>query len=149
MYDTDIRVYSTTGPFVAQVRAVFQPTTKKYSSMEVPAFLNQVFVLVQPFSFVGGDPEPLTGMWRVQRSRNVDLSHPRYGERLTVIVPLTDVTHGVELIPIYEGPLNKNVGCNMSMELFDNFFLNSFADKEMYHALAVALDAVETTSEPL
>ncbi|KAG1769595.1 hypothetical protein EDD22DRAFT_977460 [Suillus occidentalis] len=138
-----------TRPFVAQVRAVFQPTTKKYSSMEVPAFLNQVFVLVQPFNFVGGDPEPLTGMWRVQRSRNADLSHPRYGERLAVIVPLTDVTHGVELIPIYEGPLNKNVGSNMSMELFDNFFLNNFADKEMYHALAVALDAVETSSEPL
>ncbi|KAG1820848.1 uncharacterized protein BJ212DRAFT_1445412 [Suillus subaureus] len=62
-------------PFVAQVCAVFQLTTKKYSSTEVPAFLNQVFMLVQPFNFIGGDPELLTGMWRVQCSWNADLSH--------------------------------------------------------------------------
>ncbi|KAG1836104.1 hypothetical protein F4604DRAFT_1943642 [Suillus subluteus] len=67
-------------PFVAQVHAVFQPTTKRYSSLEVPAFLNQVFVLVQPFTFVGDDPEPLTRMWRVRCSLNINPSLPQYGE---------------------------------------------------------------------
>ncbi|KAG1753235.1 hypothetical protein EDB19DRAFT_1892662 [Suillus lakei] len=128
------------GPFVAQVCAVFQPTTKKYLSLEVPAFLNQVFMLVQPFTFIGDDPEPLTRMWRVWRSRNINPSLPRYGERLAIIVPLTDITHAAELIPIYEGPLSKDVQSNMSLELFDEFFLNNFVDKEMYHALAIALD---------
>ncbi|KAG1861251.1 hypothetical protein F4604DRAFT_1882465 [Suillus subluteus] len=129
------------GPFVAQVRAVFQPTTKRYSSLEVPAFLNQVFVLVQPFTFVGDDPEPLTRMWRVRRSLNINPSLPQYGERLAIIVPLTDIIHAAELIPIYEGPLSKDVQSNVSLELFDEFFLNNFADKELYHALAVALDS--------
>ncbi|KAG0706602.1 hypothetical protein DFH29DRAFT_980278 [Suillus ampliporus] len=127
-------------PFVAQVRAVFQPTMKRYSSVEVPVFLNQVFVLVQPFTFVEDDPEPLMCMWRVQRSLNINPSQPRYGERLAIIVPLTDIIHAAELIPVYEGPLSKDVQSNVSLELFDECFLNNFADKEMYHALAVALD---------
>jgi hypothetical protein len=108
--------------------------------MKVPAFLDQVFALIQPFTFIGEEPEPLTRMWRVQRRLNTHPSQPQFGERLTTIVPLTDITHAVELIPIYKGPLKDDVRSNVSMELFDEFFLNNFADKEMYHALAVALD---------
>ncbi|KAG1804265.1 uncharacterized protein BJ212DRAFT_1284614 [Suillus subaureus] len=54
------------------------------------------------------------------------------------MIPLTDITHGVELIPVYNTLLPKEVNLSNSMEIFDEYFLNNFTDKELYHTLAVA-----------
>jgi hypothetical protein len=56
--------------------------------------------------------------------------------RLGAVIPLTDVTHAVELIPVYgEGTTNRRVGAGTSMEVYERFYLNNFSDKEVYHTL--------------
>ena len=60
--------------------------------------------------------------------------------RRASIIPLTDVTHAVDLIPVYQGALSSEVNSRNSMEVFDDYFLNNFADKELYHSLSVTVD---------
>ncbi|KAG0691712.1 hypothetical protein DFH29DRAFT_819115, partial [Suillus ampliporus] len=55
--------------------------------------------------------------------------------RVGTIVPLINVIHAIELIPVYGGRLNCDVTSVMSLELYDMFYLNSFSDKEWYHTL--------------
>ncbi|KAG1901031.1 uncharacterized protein F5891DRAFT_979914 [Suillus fuscotomentosus] len=50
------------------------------------------------------------------------------------------ITHAVEIIPVYQGPLGKDVNSGNSLEVFDDYFLNNFADKELYHSLSVISD---------
>ncbi|KAG1888131.1 hypothetical protein F4604DRAFT_2032172 [Suillus subluteus] len=121
-------------PYVAQVQAVFQLTTPP---IEAPG-LNQVLAYVQHFNVIGDKPEPTAGMWRVTRSYLHNTLQPQSRRRCGSILPLTDITHGVELIPVYHTLLPKEVDSSNSLEVFDEYFLNNFADKELYHTLAVA-----------
>ncbi|KAG2033349.1 hypothetical protein BDR03DRAFT_935693 [Suillus americanus] len=121
-------------PYVAQVQAVFQLTTLP---IKAPA-LNQVLAYVQHFNVIGDKPEPTTGMWRLTCSYLGDVLQPQSRRRCGSILPLTDITHGVELIPVYNTLLPKEVDSSNSLEVFDEYFLNNFADKELYHTLAVA-----------
>ncbi|KAG2039446.1 hypothetical protein BDR03DRAFT_998827 [Suillus americanus] len=86
-------------------------------------------IYIQHFDFIVPGPEPSTG--RVIRRGS--------------IIPLTDVTHAVEIIPVYQGPLGKDVNSGNSLEVFDDYFLNNFADKELYHSL---LRSYQSESDP-
>ncbi|KAG2348378.1 hypothetical protein BDR05DRAFT_875104, partial [Suillus weaverae] len=55
--------------------------------------------------------------------------------RIGKIVQLVDVTHAVELILIYGTTMDRSVSLTMSLECYDNFYLNAFSDKEWYHTL--------------
>ncbi|KAG0705855.1 hypothetical protein DFH29DRAFT_980756 [Suillus ampliporus] len=114
------------GSYVAQVRAIFQLTLPRGSRVQVPECLSQVLLYIQHFDFIVPGPEPSTGMWMSERVI-----------RRGSIIPLTDVTHAVEIIPVYQGPLGKDVNSGNSLEVFDDYFLNNFADKELYHSLSV------------
>ncbi|KAG1738115.1 uncharacterized protein EDB91DRAFT_1237796 [Suillus paluster] len=125
------------GSCVAQVRAIFQLTLPRGSRVQVPECLSQVLLYIQHFDFIVPGPEPSTGMWMVKQSYT---RHPSQSERVIrrgSIIPLTDVTHAVEIIPVYRGPLGKDVNSGKSLEVFDDYFLNNFADKELYHSLSV------------
>ncbi|KAG2033974.1 hypothetical protein BDR03DRAFT_871036, partial [Suillus americanus] len=116
------------------------PTLPKGSCAQVAECLSQPLVYIQLFDFVVPGPEPSMGMWMVRRSYT---RHPSQLERVIrrgCIIPLTDVTHAVEIIPVYRGPLGKDVNSGNSLEVFDEYFLNNFADKELYHSLSVILD---------
>jgi hypothetical protein len=52
------------------------------------------------------------------------------------VVPLADVTHAVELIPVYGEKADTNISSAVSLEHYKHFFLNSFADKESYHTFS-------------
>ncbi|KAG2028867.1 hypothetical protein BDR03DRAFT_882495, partial [Suillus americanus] len=123
--------------YVAQIRAIFQPILPRGSRAQLPERLSQVLVYIQHFDFVVPGPEPSTGMWMVRRSYNRFPSQPGRVIRRGSIIPLTDVTHAVEIIPVYQGPLGKDVNSGNSLEVFDDYFLNNFADKELYHSLSV------------
>jgi hypothetical protein len=99
--------------------------------------LSQVLVYIQHFDFVVPGPEPNTGMWIVRQSYNQYRSQPERVIRRGSIIPLTDITHAVEIIPVYHGSLGKDMNSGNSMEVFDDYFLNNFADKELYHSLSV------------
>lgn len=55
--------------------------------------------------------------------------------RLGAVIPLTDVTHAVELILVYGQGTNHMVSAATSMEVYECFHLNNFSDKEVYHSL--------------
>ncbi|KAG1762042.1 hypothetical protein EDD22DRAFT_979942 [Suillus occidentalis] len=64
-------------------------------------------------------------------------AEPHIGIRTRIgkIVRLVDVTHAVELIPIYGETMDRSVSSTTSLERYDNFYLNAFSDKEWYHTL--------------
>jgi len=77
------------------------------------------------------DERPDVAMWTVQRMYCQD-----QGSRYGAVVPLTDVTHAVELIPDYGEKVNSNISSAVSLESYERFFLNNFADKESYHTFS-------------
>lgn len=99
-----------------------------------------MLVYIQHFDFIVPGPEPSTGMWMVRRSYTRLSSQSDRVIRCGSIIALTDVTHAVEIIPVYQGPLGKDVNSGNSLEVFDDYFLNNFADKELYHSLSVISD---------
>ncbi|KAG2029520.1 hypothetical protein BDR03DRAFT_880521 [Suillus americanus] len=127
------------GSYVAQVRAIFQLTLPRGSHVQVPGCLSQVLLYIQHFDFVVPGPEPSTGMWKVRQSYNQYPSQEGVIRRGSII-PLTDITHAVEIIPVYQGPLGKEVNSGNSLEVFDDYFLNNFTDKELYHSVSVISD---------
>ncbi|KAG1804646.1 uncharacterized protein BJ212DRAFT_1449691 [Suillus subaureus] len=48
---------------------------------------------------------------------------------------LIDVTHAIELIPVYGVTLDCTVTSAKSLECYNDFYLNAFSDKEWYHTL--------------
>ena len=72
-------------------------------------------------------------MYTVQRmfTNHPDGSRSRVG----AIISLLDIIHAVELIPKYGVAANRNVTSETCLELYDDFYLNNFADKEWYHTM--------------
>jgi hypothetical protein len=90
------------------------------------------FLYVELFKIAAHpEAEPHIGMYRVQRSFDTtpDGSRTRVGK----IVHLVDVTHAVELIPVYGKTLDRTVTSTTSLERYNDFYLNAFSDKEWYH----------------
>ncbi|KAG1889013.1 uncharacterized protein F5891DRAFT_1131908 [Suillus fuscotomentosus] len=118
---------------IAQVRVVFQPIAPRHVTL--PHYLaDQPLLYVQYYEIVG-DPgsQPAISMYTVAR---------KYWEgptgqwiRLGAVISLTDVTHVVELIPMYGQGADRTVGAATSMEVYECFYLNNFLDKEVYHSL--------------
>ncbi|KAG1862924.1 hypothetical protein C8R48DRAFT_603235 [Suillus tomentosus] len=120
-----------TAPCIAQVRMVFTLSTR---GSQLPVQLKDPFLYVQLFEVTAlPEAEPHIAMYRVRCSFYTapDGSRTRIGK----IVRLVDVTHAVELIPIYGTTLDRSVTSVTSLERYDDFYLNSFSDKEWYHTL--------------
>ncbi|KAG1779278.1 hypothetical protein EV702DRAFT_1178461 [Suillus placidus] len=101
---------------------------------QLPVQLKDPFLYVQLFEVTAPpEAEPHIAMYRVRHSFYTapDGSRTRIGK----IVRLVDVTHAVELIPIYGTTLDRSVTSLTSLEHYDNFYLNAFSDKEWYHTL--------------
>ncbi|KAG0701707.1 hypothetical protein DFH29DRAFT_982633 [Suillus ampliporus] len=77
--------------------------------------------------------EPHIAMYRVCRLFHTAPDGSRTQVRR--IVCLIDVTHAVELIPVYGVTLDRTVTSATSLEHYDDFYLNAFSDKEWYHIL--------------
>ncbi|KAG1784969.1 uncharacterized protein HD556DRAFT_1314634 [Suillus plorans] len=118
---------------VAQVRAIFQPIPPLHGTL--PHYLaDQPLIYVQYYEIVGHPhDEPAISMYMVARQYHNGPDGQRM--RLGAVIPLTDVTHAVELIPMYGAGADRTVGAATSMELYEHFYLNNFSDKEIYHAL--------------
>lgn len=118
---------------VAQVRAIFQPIPPRHGTL--PDYLaDKPLIYVQYYEIVGHPhDEPAISMYVVARQYHNGPDGQRM--RLGAVIPLTDVTHAVELIPMYGTGADRTVGAATSMELYEHFYLNNFSDKEIYHAL--------------
>ena len=52
------------------------------------------------------------------------------------VIPIMAVTHTVELIPIYGCRHNCEAAANVSLEVYNEFYLNNYSDKEWYHTIS-------------
>ncbi|KAG1782103.1 hypothetical protein EV702DRAFT_1177149 [Suillus placidus] len=110
---------------VAQVRAVFQPIVPRHITL--PHYLaDQPLLYVQYYEIVENPGnQPAISMYTV--ARKYQEGPTGQWMRLGAVIPLTDVTHAVELIPVYGQGANHTV--------YERFYLNNFSDKEVYHLL--------------
>ncbi|KAF8837472.1 hypothetical protein BDN67DRAFT_909154 [Paxillus ammoniavirescens] len=79
-------------------------------------------------------PDNITNMYKVTRSYSVDPSGHR--QRIGAVIPITDVMHAVELIPVYGHQHNHEATAEVSLEAYDHFYLNNYSDKEWYHTIS-------------
>ncbi|KAG2056873.1 hypothetical protein BDR06DRAFT_1039624, partial [Suillus hirtellus] len=116
---------------VAQVCMVFGLSKK---GPPLPAELDQIFLYVQLFKVVARPQDDVGVMMFCIKHRFVtgpDGTQVQVG----MIIPLLDVTHAIELIPVYGDRANHAVDSSTCLESYDTFYLNNFFDKEWYHTL--------------
>ncbi|KAG1902591.1 uncharacterized protein F5891DRAFT_948766 [Suillus fuscotomentosus] len=119
---------------IAQVRLIFQPTLPRASDLVLPSYLSHPLLYIQYYNFVTSpNDRPELAMWTVERSY-VEDQHGKH--RCGGVVPLTSVTHTVELIPEYGQKVDEKISSAICLESYDRFFLNNFADKDSYHTLS-------------
>jgi hypothetical protein len=108
---------------------------RKDSNISLPSYLSNPLIYVQYFRFTANPNERAdVAMWTVERIYRQDQHGNCY--RYGAVVPLADVTHAVELIPVYGEKADTNISSAVSLEHYKHFFLNSFADKESYHTFS-------------
>ncbi|KAI5981097.1 hypothetical protein EDD15DRAFT_2156567 [Pisolithus albus] len=125
------RVTSPSAVLVVQVRAVFALSTRGNA---LPPALSYPFLYVQCFAFMATPSEqPEIGMYTVRR---MFIEYPDGSRcRVGAIISILDVLHAVELIPRYGVTADRNVTSETSLEIYDEFYLNSFSSKEFYYAI--------------
>ncbi|KAG2046702.1 hypothetical protein BDR06DRAFT_1014499 [Suillus hirtellus] len=116
---------------VAQVRMVFGLSKK---GPPLPAELDQIFLYVQLFEVVAR-PQDDVGVMMFRIKRHFVTGPDGTQVRVGMIIPLLDVTHAIELIPVYGDRANRAVDSSTCLESYDTFYLNNFSDKEWYHTL--------------
>ncbi|KAG1899581.1 uncharacterized protein F5891DRAFT_1128836 [Suillus fuscotomentosus] len=96
--------------------------SKMSSNLELPSYLSDPLLYVQFFRFISSpDDRPELAMWTVEHAYMQDEN---------------DVTHAVELIPVYGEAVANGVSSATCLEHYEHFFLNSFTDKESYHTFS-------------
>ena len=64
------------------------------------------------------------------------------------VIPIGWVSHAVELVPVFgSANIPSTVTATTSQEIYDRFFLNHFADKEIYNSLHGRRTLVEDGSD--
>jgi len=80
--------------------------------------------------------DKVTGLWVVQQRT---VAGPNGLERVSTIFPLVNIILTVELVPVYGQKIMDMVNHKTLQEHYSQFYLNSFADKEMFHSLPTEL----------
>ena len=119
------------GYLIAQVRAIVQPITNHTSPpllyVEFFSFSTAHFQMVD--GICAAAPAPNLEMFLVHRRLQSD------GQHLGDIIRLDNVCQVIELVPKFGSSVPQNMTCDNSLELGGDFYVNSFADKETFHAI--------------
>lgn len=97
---------------------------------------------VEKFSFAGRRAE---GGGRLEEN-DVDMyllrrqfrsQGDRNGVRMRMgdIIPLTDIAHAVDIVPVYGARKDPQISAKNTLDLPMDFYLNCFSDKEIYHTI--------------
>ncbi|KIK12718.1 hypothetical protein PISMIDRAFT_32753, partial [Pisolithus microcarpus 441] len=114
---------------VAEVRAVFQ-LVRSHHSRDLPDFLSQPLLYVWPFHVIATPDSQLdTCLWILERVYSP--SSPQAPAcRIGFILPLTEVTHAADLVPVFGEKVDHTLTMVSSQERYDRFYLNSYVTKE-------------------
>jgi hypothetical protein len=55
--------------------------------------------------------------------------------RMGDVIPLTDILHAVDIIPVFRAERDGQINSTNALELPSTFYLNNFSSKELYHIL--------------
>ncbi|KIM88976.1 hypothetical protein PILCRDRAFT_61652 [Piloderma croceum F 1598] len=99
-----------------------------------------VFFYGESFKFSSAHQEVVDGVNVFKPAPNIDMfllhRHMRSnGQRMGDIVCLTDIREVVELVPNFGVQMDDKLDCNNSLNIPNTFYLNNFADKEMFHSI--------------
>ncbi|KAG6369429.1 hypothetical protein JVT61DRAFT_14884 [Boletus reticuloceps] len=121
---------------IAQVRTVFKPHLTPSMVQDLRfSFLLTPLLYVQYFKVCQEDPS--TRMWMVERClTETERGTVRIGE----VIPLMCISHAAELVAVYGEKANRAISSYTSQECYSRFFLNHYADKEVYNALHGKVD---------
>lgn len=114
---------------------VFQPCLPPHSKVQTPSYLAQPLLYVQPFHVtLTLNEQPELGMWVVERNFRQALDGQVTHEGR--VIPLTFISHAIELVPIFgSSSVPSTVTAAMSQEVYNQFFLNHYGDKEIYNMI--------------
>ncbi|KAG7085821.1 hypothetical protein E1B28_003359 [Marasmius oreades] len=88
--------------------------------------------LVNWFEPYGDEPDDETGMWRVVPEKD------ERGRRTIEVIHLDAIARGVHLLPSYgASPLPENIHYSSSLDAFQSFFVNKFADHHLFEFISV------------
>jgi hypothetical protein len=84
--------------------------------------------LIQWYSFVGNEPDEDTGMWMVEPDIRSDDS------RLLAVVHIDSIYRAAHLMPAYLTAqfIDRSLGMHDSLDFFDLFYINKFADHNAF-----------------
>lgn len=100
----------------------------------LPPELDQIFLYVQLFEVIAR-PQDDVGVMMFCVKRRFVTGPDGTQVRVGMIIPLLNVTHAIELIPVYGDRADHAVDSSTCLECYDTFYLNNFSDKEWYHTL--------------
>ncbi|KAG2039927.1 hypothetical protein BDR03DRAFT_980544 [Suillus americanus] len=105
------------------------------SNLDLPTYLVTPLLYIQYFHFIASpDQQAELSMWTVEHTYVQDNTGNCY--RHGAVVPVTDITHAVELIPCFGKKVASGVSSATCLESYECFFLNNFTDKESYHTFS-------------
>ncbi|KAG2005607.1 hypothetical protein CC2G_001999 [Coprinopsis cinerea AmutBmut pab1-1] len=112
------------GLCVAQIRLLF-------SFVDPKTDVEHACALVNWFPVVGDEPDPVTGLWRVEREE-VD------GVRPLQVIPLASIVRGAHLVPVFgSGRLPEGFCYTDSLEAFEEYYVNAYIDYHAHEMLSV------------
>ncbi|KAL4072026.1 hypothetical protein J3A83DRAFT_4372007 [Scleroderma citrinum] len=116
---------------VAQVRTILQPITSPASPPLIYVnffnFSNMYYTIVDNVRVVS--PALKIEMFLVHRCFRSN------GTPLGDIIPLDNVRHPIQLVPKFGVDAPRNMTCDNTLDVGREFYINSFADKETFHAI--------------
>lgn len=80
-------------------------------------------------------PDKNIGLYRVRHLMNRDRLRPGEPEAVHVVAKLTDIWRPVELVPSFGKQCPINWTADTAVELSEDFYLNTFSDKDVYQAI--------------
>ena len=112
---------------VAQVHVVFMPRLTN----NLPSYFSAAPLCYVRFFRILSFSRPCVGLYQVERVDPLNSLHAG-------IVPLTEVVRLLDLIPIFDTAFsNIPPSSNTCMEGYACYYLNTFADKDTFHALSL------------
>lgn len=114
---------SNAGYQVAQVRMIFRPNVHDGHMLH-----GKHLAYVQWFTKPEG-PQKDNNMYVVQRRLTSE------GARTGDVVDISSIARFVQLIPKFGRTVSSVIDCENSMEIVKSYYINSFADKEIFQTV--------------
>lgn len=115
---------------------LFQPISRDGLSNHPPLCYVEKFTFAGRRAEDGGRLEEQdVDMYLLRRQFRSQVPGEDARMRMGDVIPLTDIAHAVDIVPVYGARKDPQITAKNSLDLPMDFYLNCFSDKEIYHTL--------------